>query len=402
MRARVTEDVSISRHTTFQRAQDTSPRRPESRRAAPRAVLVAASFLAVATPSWSAPFLRGVDLSGLEAVEAQGGRFLEDGAPRDAIELFADAGANFVRLPLVQGPQAGTADVQSVAAIARRARDRGLGLLLAIHYSDRFANAGRQATPEEWTGLPFEDLKVAVFRYTHEVVTELRKENAMPDIVQLGNEVTNGMLWNEGRVGGRRDSDEQWRKFTELLRAAKLGLDAALLEGESVGTMIHIDCGGDTERSVAFFDRVVALDVEFDLIGLSYYPWWHGPLDSLETNLATLAQRFDKDIVVVETTYPWTLRWVDGTKNEVGETSELLRGYEPTPAGQRRFLEDLVRVLAAVPNGHGRGFFWFAPERIAAGGPGSEWENVALFGENGEALPALRVFAPPAPSSAAR
>jgi arabinogalactan endo-1,4-beta-galactosidase len=203
------------------------------------------------------------------------------------------------------------------------------------------------------------------------------------------------MLWNEGRVGGRQDSDEQWRKFTELLRVAKLGLDAALLEGESVETMIHIDRGGDAERSVAFFDRVIALGVEFDLIGLSYYPWWHGPLDGLATNLAALSDRFEKDVVVVETAYPWTLRWVDATQNAVGTMSELLRGYDATPAGQRRFLEDLVQIVAAVPGGRGRGVFYFAPERIAAGGPGSQWENVALFGERGEALPALRVLAPP-------
>jgi len=339
--------------------------------------------------------VRGVDLSGLEEVERHGGRFSHDGEAGDAVEILAGRGANFVRLSLGLEASEGLGDLDSVARVARRAREHGLGFLLALHYSDRRADASRQHTPAAWAGLSFDELKVEVFRWTHDVITRLRNENALPDLVQIGNEITNGMLWNRGRVGGRFDSDEQWTRLAELLLAAELGLEAALLEGESMKTVIHVDPGVDPRRCLLLLERLATLGVEFDVIGLSFFPWWHGGLDRLEWTLAELSRRWDRDILVVETAFPWTLRWLDRTQNEVGTMTELPSGHEPTPTGQRLFLEDVAAVVAATPGGRGLGFFYWAPERITAPGLGSRWENLALFGADGGMLPAARVLGPP-------
>jgi arabinogalactan endo-1,4-beta-galactosidase len=363
-----------------------------------RAVFAAASalwLLGSASTASATDFVRGVDLSGLEEIERHGGRYLSQGEPSDAVGLLAEHGTNFVRLRLAHTPTGGVADLASVARVARRAREQGLGFLLAVHYSDRRADASRQSGPEAWSGFQFEDLRIAVFRYTHDVIAELRKEDALPDMVQIGNEITNGMLWNLGRVSGRYDTDEQWTRLAQLIQSATLGLEAALHEGDTVETVIHIDPGALPGTSRRFIDRLVALGVDFDVIGLSFFPWWHGTLDRLERELTELAEHHEHDILLVETAYPWTLRWVDETQNEVGGMSALPAAYDPTPAGQRRYLEDVAAVVAATPGGRGRGFFYFAPERITAPGLGSHWENVALFGADGEVLPAARVLGPP-------
>jgi arabinogalactan endo-1,4-beta-galactosidase len=158
--------------------------------------------------------------------------------------------------------------------------------------------------------------------------------------------------------------------------------------------MLHYENGGDLDGARQFFDHMREASVPFDAIGLSYYPWWHGGLDALGRNIARLRGRFDRDVVVVETAYPWSLGWWDGTHNVVGASSQLAPGYPATPAGQRAFLLALISRARAAG---AAGVYYWEPAWVATphGGPGSGtgWENVTLFDSTGSALPALRAFA---------
>ena len=132
--------------------------------------------------------------------------------------------------------------------------------------------------------------------------------------------------------------------------------------------------------------------MDFDIIGLSYYPWWHGTLDQVAANLADLSARYGREIILVETAYPWTLGWADTTLNIVGDSSQLHDGYPATPGGQRAFLEDLIAIIRNTPDDRGLGIYYWAPDWITAPALGSAWENLALFDFGGELLSSIHAF----------
>ncbi len=348
---------------------------------------------AVATAQPAAPLIRGADVSLLPRVEAGGGRFRDGAGTRDAIAILHDHGVDTIRLRLWHAPADGRSGLPEALALAARARAAGCRLLLDLHYSDTWADPGRQAPPAAWAGLGFAALAESVRACTRDVLAALAARDAAPAIVQVGNEITAGLLWDAGRVGGAFDTPAQWDRLAALLRAAGAGIDEALPGARRPQVMLHLDRGGDNAGARRFLDAVTARGVAFDLIGLSYYPWWHGTLADLGANLRDLAARYGRDVMVVETGYPWTLAWADGEHNVVGDPGQLLPGFPATPAGQRAFLAALLDTVRAVPEGRGRGVCWWAPEWIAAPGHGSPWENVALFDTSGAALPALDAFA---------
>ena len=176
---------------------------------------------------------------------------------------------------------------------------------------------------------------------------------------------------SDGRVCSPFDTPEQWEAFGDLVAAGIQGVEEATEPADSVKTMIHIDRGGDNGGSRWFFDNLLARGVDFDLIGLSFYPWWHGTLADLEANLADLSNRYGKGIVVAETAYPWTPDWHDDTHNMVGLPEHVLPGYPATVEGQRAFLADLMNTVAGVPDCGGLGVFYWAPEWVAAPSFGS-------------------------------
>jgi arabinogalactan endo-1,4-beta-galactosidase len=337
--------------------------------------------------------LKGADVSLLQEIENRGGAFRDAGGRRDLLEILGDRGFNCVRLRLWHDPLGGYCGLDSTLAVAVRARSMGLGLLLDIHYSDTWADPGRQSKPRAWEGIAFEALEDSVCQYTGRVVGRFKSRGALPEMIQLGNEITCGLLWDDGRICGV-DTAGQWRKLGRILKAGVRGVEAALDEGDSVRIMIHTDRGGDAQGSVAFYDRLLAEGVRLDVIGLSYYPWWHGSLDQLRHTLDTLAGRYRRDIVVVETAYPWTLGWGDGTHNVVGLAGQLHPGYPATVAGQRAFLADLLDEVGSVRDGRGKGVFYWAPEYISVPGLGSVWENLTLFDFDGDLLPSASAFAP--------
>ena len=338
------------------------------------------------------PFIKGADISMLPRIEDNGGIYTENGVQRDLLDILKNHGFNYVRLRIWHSPSEGCCDLEATLLMAERIRAHGLGFLLDFHFSDTWAGPGKQIKPAAWTGIPFSALRDSVYCYTHEVITALKNRKTLPEVVQIGNEVTCGMLWDNGRICGPYDTPEQREQFTTLLDDGIRGVREGLSPGDSLRIMIHIDRGGDRAGSERFFDTLLAHGVDFDIIGLSYYPWWHGTLDDLRTNLDSLAAKFEKPIIIAEAAYPWTLKWSDGTHNIIGLKDQLHEGYPASVDGQKRFLADLLDIICRTPDGRGIGLFYWAPEYISTTPLGSPWENLTLFDFGGELLNSVTAF----------
>lgn len=335
----------------------------------------------------------GADVSALERIEQAGGVFRDVGQAGDAIAILRAQGSNGFRLRLFvqpNGDEAQVNDLEYTVRLARRVKTSGAKLLLDLHYSDTWADPGHQVTPAAWAALDFTALEQRVEAYSAGVMTRLRQESALPDIVQVGNEIDAGMLWPLGRVGGAYDTPGQWDQFTRLLKAGVRGLRGALGPGESIRIMLHYSQGGSASGTQWFFDQVNRYGVPYDLIGLSYYPWWHGTLAELRANLWAAAQRYGREILVVETSYPWRAGgW------ESMATNRAAMSWAVTPEGQARFLRELLETVATARDTAGAGLIWWYPEAIQV--PGLfVWGggSLSLFDAGGNLLPAASEFVP--------
>jgi arabinogalactan endo-1,4-beta-galactosidase len=337
-------------------------------------------------------FIKGVDVSFIPQKEDYKAVFKDGGKAKDPLQIFKDHGINYIRLKLWHTPVDGYNSLEKILAMARRIKEKQLGFLLNFHYSDTWADPGKQIKPAAWTELSFPDLRDSLYNYTYKVIDALKRQGTLPQMVQVGNEITPGMLWEEGRVGGEWETEQQWHNFTDLLKAGIKAINDVLEPGEEVKIMIHIDRGGDNAASRWFFDNLLRYNVQFDIIGLSYYPWWHGTMQDLIQNLNDLAIRYDKDINVVETAYPWTLQWFERGHNIVGDRGQLHEGYPASVSGQYQFLKKLIQIVKEVPNNRGNGIFYWAPEHIYVSPLRTPWENNALFDFTGEVLPSIRAF----------
>lgn len=355
---------------------------------------IALLILLLAAAAQAAELRRGADVSFLPQVEAAGGRFTVQGRPVDPFVLMRARGLDTVRLRLWHAPPGGTNDLASVLVLAARARDAGLDVMLDLHYSDTWADPAHQAKPAAWRGLPFAALLDSVHAHTLTALAALADQGTRPALVQLGNEIGGGMLWDDGCVGGRWDTPAQWDRLARLLKAGACAVREAF-PGDPPPVALHTAQGGDPAACLRFFGELEARGVPWDVAAVSYYPWWHGGLADLEAALAALAGRFGRPVLVAETAYPWTLSWHDEERNLVGLREHGLPGYPPTPAGQRRYLADLIALVERTPRGLGAGVLWWAPEWIPAPGFGSAWENCALFDFQGEALPAWEAWTTP-------
>jgi arabinogalactan endo-1,4-beta-galactosidase len=329
----------------------------------------------------------GHDLSFAVQEAAAGATYTDRGRAKLPERILADHGANWVRLRLWVDPPAGYSDLPGVLAMARRAKAAGMRLLLDPHYSDFWADPQKQPIPASWPqDLP--SLAQKVHDYTRDVLNALAAQGTPAQMLQLGNEIRNGMLWPTGQLDG---SQAQWDALGTLLRAAAAGARDA--DGPTPRLVVHFDQGGDNAYSRWFYDNIVAQHVPLDVIGLSYYPFWHGTLSQLRANVDDLAQRYDRDVAIVETQYGWTLDNGDSENNFLWTTDLLLPGYPATPNGQLGFTSDLLSIMAAVPDGRGLGVFYWEPEWIPGvgwqPGAGTPNDNLTLFDFSGRALPAV-------------
>ncbi len=335
----------------------------------------------------------GADVSALARIEQAGGVFRDAGQAGDAIAILHSHGTSLFRLRLFVNPNDSDVvvnDLPYTLRMASRVKAAGAKLLLDFHYSDTWADPGHQTVPAAWANLGFDSLEQQVQTYSDSVITQLKQAGALPDIVQIGNEIDDGMLWPLGElyVTGA-DTTQEWTQFTDLLKAGIRGVRAALGPGDSVRIMLHYSQGGSTSSTQWFFDHMAAYGVPYDLIGLSYYPWYQGTLAGLQANLAATALRYGRDVVVVETSYPWR---AGGWESMVSDSAAVM-SWPVSSQGQAQFLVDLVDAVAATPNGHGAGVAWWYPEaiqvpRLYIWGGGS----LALFDSTGNVLPAASPF----------
>lgn len=312
----------------------------------------------------------GADLSFLKQAEDRGAVFKDGGEARPALQIFKDHGYNWIRLRLFHTPTRLPNDLEYTIALAQDARKLGYKFLLNYHYSDTWADPGKQFIPKAWEGKSHAELVQAVREYTRDTVQAFRDANALPDMVQIGNEITPGMLWPGGKL------PDNWDRFAELLKAGVDGVEAGRGDGRKPLIMIHIDRGGDLKTTKAFFDKLHSYDVPYDVIGQSYYPWWHGSLLDLRENLIFMAENYQKDIILVEVAYNW----------RAAEYRDKPAPFPETPEGQRQFLEEVQRLVLATPHNRGKGIFWWEP---AVAGP---LGRRGMFDQDGNALPVIEVF----------
>lgn len=364
---------------------------------------------------YDSSFIRGADISTLADMEKAGAKYYENGMQKDPLQILKDNGANYVRLRIWNDPRdaagntygAGTNDLKTTIDLAKRAKAKGMKVLLDFHYSDFWVDPGKQNLPKSWQGLSFEQLNTKVYDYTFSVLAEMKKQNVYPDMVQIGNELNSGMLWPHGKSWG-----EGGGEFDRLAAFLKSGIKAVRdTEPKDTTLMLHLAEGGNYETFKWWFDEITARNVEYDTIGISYYPYWHGTLDDLETNMNNISKRYGKDVIVVETAYGHTTGNADAKENAFGQEEAVTAGYAATPKGQHDFMQDLVTSIQQVPNKKGTGFFYWEPlwnnGKVSWATPagmnylgvtdetGNEWDNQAIFDFNGNALDAVKIFGTP-------
>lgn len=362
-------------------------------------------------------WIKGMDVSSLLEVEECGGSFMDQGKTGDALQILKAYGMNLVRLRLWNDPYAadgtpygaGTNDLPRTMLLARRVKQLGIDWMLDIQYSDFWTDPGKQLPPKAWAGLDADALEQAVYDYTFSVMTVLKESNLMPAMVSVGNELSNGLLWPAGK----------YPNFDNIARFLSAGIRAVRTIAPLAPVMIHLDNGCRNSLFRDWFDRYFATGgADFDYIGMSYYPFWHGRMEELRDNMNDLATRYHKDIIVTETAAGFTLEDYQkyeqlppqrrvGPAANASTVENIL--YPMTPDGQCQFMNELMQTISQVPEGHGRGFVYWEPAWLPVPGSqwandagiayvkdtrpgGNEWANQTLFDYEGNALPALKLI----------
>jgi len=325
-------------------------------------------------------------------LEEQGVIYKDGGKPKDIFAIFHDRGATCVRLRLFVQPNGKGGVVNDYAytiALAKRVKAAGLLFSLDFHYSDTWADPGQQRTPAAWRDLSFPHLVNQTRDYTADTLKAFKDAGVTPDVVQIGNEITHGLLWPLGGLGIKRFSDDAaFDRVAELLKADVDGIHLALGNDTPTKIMIHIDGADATSTVKWFFDHINARHVPFDMIGLSYYPTWGGDLSHVKTTLAMAAKAYGKPIVIAETAYPFA----DSPALEGRKKSFK---WPLTPEGQKQYLEDLLQLVRETPGGLGAGVLYWYPESVppkTSSEPMWNGGDEAMFDHDGNALPAFDAF----------
>lgn len=359
-------------------------------------LLLAAGGLvkSVADSTPATGFIAGADFSHTALFEARGKVYRDAGQARDPFAILRGHGFICVRLRLFTSSAAQAANdpynyinnLDYTVPLARRVKQAGLRFMLDFHYSDTWADPGHQAKPAAWANLSFAQLEQRMYDYNSNCLAAFKAAAAMPDYVQVGNEITSGMLWPDGAVGGTNDTPAQWTKLGQLMKAAIRGIQDA--SGSTPPRIVvHIDRGGDWAGTQWFFDRLQQQQVQFDIVGQSYYPFWHGTLSDLRTCLTNAAQRYGKPLIVAETAFPWVKTNWDGTP------IAPLVGINPGPDGQVQFTAALAAVVKGVPGGLGLGIFWWGAEYQTTPGLNlAGFDGKSFFDSSGNALPVVDAF----------
>ena len=349
-------------------------------------------------------FYKGMDVSMLKELEEHGAAYYLQGEKKDIFKILKECGVNLIRLRLWNNPYCeegecyggGTNDLATTIELAKRVVENGLEFMLDFHYSDFWADPSKQFKPKAWLDLTGKELQDAVYEYTSDTLCELKKENILPTVVQIGNEITNGLLWPDGKV-------ENTVEMAGLLAAGIRGVREI---DSDINILLHLDFGTDNKLYREWFSKIEPYGLEYDMIGMSYYPHWNGSMEKLLENMNDISETFKKDVLVAETSIGFTTDNLGCHGLVFSEEQEKATGYPATMEGQEQFLRDLHSTVRNVKNGKGKGVIYWEPAWIAINEctwaqpkgciymkekveVGNSMANQALFDQNGNANPAM-------------
>ncbi len=315
--------------------------------------------------------IKGMDVSMIKELEGHGASYYLNGKKEDLFALLNKCGTNMIRLRLWQDPfdekgntyGGGMNDIQTVLELAQRVVDNGMSYLLDFHYSDFWADPAKQIKPKAWEKLEGKSLEIAVYLHTVETLKTLKNHKLEPAMVQVGNEITNGLLWPDGHI-------DNVETMVALLKA---GIKGVREECPGAKIVLHLDFGTNNEVYRDWFDKVTPYDLDFDVIGMSYYPHWNGSLKLLLDNMNDVSEKYDKEVLIAETSIGYTTDSL-GCKGIVfSEYEEKATDYPATQEGQEAFLKDLFATVRNVKNQKGIGVFYWEPAWLAI--PDCKWAN---------------------------
>ena len=353
----------------------------------------------------STDFIKGADVSIMPELERNGTKFYDNGIEQDGLTILKNHGVNWIRVriwnnPYVVGPEGvggGNTDEAKAIEMAKRAKALGMKVLVDFHYSDFWVDPGQQKKPDAWKNDSGDKLVDDVYAYTAKVMQDFNAQGVTPEMVQVGNELNNGMLWPEAQL--TEDNPNGYKFLAKLLNA---GLQAVHDNDKDnkVKTMIHL-AGEDENLYNIFFDNLIVKNKvnDFDIIGMSFYPFWHGTMDDLKNTMNDVSAKYNKDVIAVETAFGYTLEDADFEKNNFGTNEEKVSGYKATVQGQATGLRDVMATVASVNDNRGLGIFYWAPDWVInekvgwkSNGGGNGWDNLTLFDTKGNALESMDTF----------
>lgn len=364
-------------------------------------------------------FIKGADISTLIAQEESGVRYYdENGNEKDLITILAENGVNYVRVRIWNNPYddkghgygAGNSDLSKAIAIGKRATAAGMRVLVDFHYSDFWADPGRQVSPKAWANMTIDEKSKALYQFTKESLNTLRASGVDVGMVQVGNETTSSGMAGEA-------GDERYQLF-------KAGTQAVRDVDKSILITLHFTNPEKKSTILYYAEKLKENQIDYDVFATSYYSFWHGSLENLNSVLKEIREKYGKQTLIAETSYAYTLEDGDGQKNVIKSEQQTKNGgYPPTVQGQANNLRD---VIATSQSAGALGVFYWEPAWIPVGKAdrnsnlpiweqygsgwassyaisydpnvdesnygGSEWDNQALFDFNGKALQSLKVF----------
>lgn len=364
----------------------------------------------------------GIDVSTYPEELSHGAKYSDGAKEINPLELFRSNGVDIMRIRLWVDPYAedgepylaGTCDLANFLKLAKVAQQDGYAIMLAFHYSDFWCDPGKQFIPKSWRGLGLEELAAKLYSYTREVLETSIKHGIKLQYIQVGNEITNGMLWPIGKLT-RSDPALSEKEYGNLRKLLSAGIKACREVCPEAKLVLHLERSYDQDIYNEFFGNMQKYGVDYDVIGMSYYPYWHGTFEQLFANVEN-CKKFGKEIAIVETGYAFTIE--DYVKNEHGaahlvvNVSDGLPGsfgekYPLTPEGQKAF----VRALLEGAKAHGvSAVMWWEPLWIPGDGicwasragqnyigetsksTRNEWANQCFFDYDGKKLPACDEF----------
>ena len=363
-------------------------------------------------------FACGVDISTIEMVEECGGVFYnEEGKEQNVYEILRENGVNFVRLRLWNDPfnkegksyGAGNNDILTDLKIMKKAKRVGMNILLDFHYSDFWADPGSQTCPKAWVDT--KDINKAVYDYTFDALKFYKDNGINIDAVQLGNEINNGLIYPYGKLNFS-NYDNSLVNISNILKSAQKASKDVF---KNIKTIVHLANAHDKNPFVRYLRALEKNNVDYDIIGVSAYPYWHGNKDNLYKNLNYVSTIFNKPVMIVETSYGYTFETNENVENIFDKEKAKVSNYEVSPQGQVDLLCDEIDVLSRINNNMGLGIFYWEPcwlpvKNANAGNSyglayqmGSDdiskfeewkngWANQCLFSYTGKMLPSLKVF----------